>query len=123
MELYCTSRDEQSFTGYIQIISRSCAVTMRVMKADRQRNENGRWKANSGTRLHQDVAHGDICRVCPEFVDRATVTARLRFSLLHSKTVTLSSQSLEVHGLPIRVLLSGRIGDVTRALFRKLCFT
>jgi len=65
--------------------------------------------------------HGDICRA-PEFVDRATVTARLRFSLLHSKTVTLSSQSLEVHGLPIRVLLSGRIGDVARALFRKLRF-
>lgn len=86
----------------IQIISRSWAITVRVTKADRQRNENGRWKANSGTRLRRDVLHGDICRA-PEFVDRATVTARLRFSLLHSKTVTLSSQSspLEVHGASI----------------------
>lgn len=115
---------------YIQIIGRSCAVTMRVTKADRQRNENGRWKANSGTRLRRDVVHGDICQA-PEFVDRATVTARLRFSLLHSKTVTLSSQSspLEVHGSPIRALLSRRIEGATlarcfvRSLYRKLYFT
>lgn len=101
----------------IQIISRSCTVTMRVTKAYRQRNENERWKANSGTRLRCDVVHGDICRA-PEFVDRATVTARLRFSLLHPKTVTLSSQSspLEVHGSSIRALLySGRIGGAARA--------
>lgn len=101
IELYCTFRDEQP-TSCIQIISRSWAITLRVTKANRQRNENGRWKANSGTRLRHDVVHGDICRA-PEFVDRATVTARLRFSLLHSKTVTLSSQSspLEVHGASI----------------------
>lgn len=51
--------DEWSFTvllvmssrSCIQIISRSCTVTMRVTKAYRQRNENERWKANSGTRL------------------------------------------------------------------------
>ncbi|EGI59303.1 hypothetical protein G5I_12508 [Acromyrmex echinatior] len=118
-DLYaCTARCIQTSRGSacISIIGRSCAVTMRVTKADGQRNENGRWKANSGTRLRRDVVHGDVCRA-PEFVDRATVTARLRFSLLHSKTVTLSSQSspLEVHRSPIRALLSRRIDGATLA--------
>lgn len=99
MELYCTFRDEQPYKQYSDHQS--------FVGNHAARNEGGQTKERerameSKQRHRHDVVHGDICRA-PEFVDRATVTARLRFSLLHSKTVTLSSQSspLEVHGASI----------------------
>jgi len=112
MELYCTSRDEQSYELYSD--HQSCAVTMRVTKADRQRNENSRWKANSGTRLCHDVVHGDVCRAL-KFVDRATVTARLRFSLLCVFEDRYTLQSVVTVGGPrlVDLRFTFRIGGVT----------
>lgn len=119
--------DEWSFTVLL-VMSRSYELYsdhQSFVCGHDTRNEGGQTKererAMESKQRHTTPGttsvHGDICRGPSEFVDRATVTARLRFSQLHSKTVTLSSQSspLEVHGSPraARALLSRRIGDVT----------
>lgn len=131
--------DEWSFTvllvmsgrSCIQIISRSCTVTMRVTKAYRQRNENERWKANSGTRLRRDVVHGDICRsprVCgSRNGNRSSSILAVAFEDRYTlqSVVTVGGSRLVDPRFTFRTnrrRAASRVRSV-RSLCRKLCFT